>query len=369
MVTGLIAFFAVSEGLQGLRGFGIVAGRADGVQHRAGVVRRQQGLTPSLCYMRLEVVTHDYDQRMEPPTDDRVKPTRTARRRASRSGVSLRAPGLLDTHSIGGRVRYRGHPRRPERAVLGDQHGDSARVRALRAAAIGQAPALRAHHGDPGRRLRDHDPVAVRPDRHPRRAGRLLHPPPALAGRGARGGRGDPAPHARRPQRRGRRVILGGAAECLERSADDVAREPRAWASAKGSSRSTTTSPRTIRSCSRSPEVGPLGLSCGSPSSTTPSRSTVQAQTQLANRPEAATARSWATALLASLAGLVSLGDISHPDVPHDPLDQSRPRRRALRRHPRCTTRSSRFASGGAMPASSSPSRPCSSSWSRPTCG
>jgi len=52
-------------------------------------------------------------------------------------------------------------------------------------------------------------------------------------------------------------------------------------------------------------ELGPIGLFLFSAAAYYAVKMAYQAQSQLSNRPEAATARSWATALLATLAGMV----------------------------------------------------------------
>jgi hypothetical protein len=107
MATALIAYLAVSEGPQGLRGFGVIAGILVLFSIALASLGVTQGLTPTVCYTRVDLVRGGNDMEV---SDGRPCDVSADCVSGGIPGKEYRCehPGLLDTHSIGGRVRYRG---------------------------------------------------------------------------------------------------------------------------------------------------------------------------------------------------------------------------------------------------------------------
>ena len=108
LTTGLIAYLAVSEGPQGLRGFGVAAGVLLLFSVALASFGVQQGLSPMVCYTRAGE-GRQFDSTSEIP-DGRSCDNVAECMQGGIPNKEYRCehPGLLDTHSIGGRVRYRG---------------------------------------------------------------------------------------------------------------------------------------------------------------------------------------------------------------------------------------------------------------------
>lgn len=109
LITCLIAFLAVSEGLQGLRSFGIAAGVLVVFSIALASLGVEQGLSSKTCHLRPTTFAKGYDAALE-LSDGR---SCDAVADCLEGGLPdteylCEHDGLLDTHSIGGRVRYRG---------------------------------------------------------------------------------------------------------------------------------------------------------------------------------------------------------------------------------------------------------------------
>jgi hypothetical protein len=108
ILTCMICFLAVSEGLQGLRSFGIAAGVLVLFSIALATIGVEQGLSPKTCYLR-PTVTKGYDASLE-ISDGRHCDTGLDCLQGGLPDAEYLCEhtGMLDTHSIGGRVRYRG---------------------------------------------------------------------------------------------------------------------------------------------------------------------------------------------------------------------------------------------------------------------
>lgn len=108
LTTCLVAFVAVSEGVQSIRGFGIAAGVLVLFSLALAALGVQQGLAPTTCYNRAPAV-HGADGSME-ISDGRSCDNVRECMEGGLPNVEYMCEhtGMLQTHSIGGRVRYRG---------------------------------------------------------------------------------------------------------------------------------------------------------------------------------------------------------------------------------------------------------------------
>jgi len=106
-LTALIAFLAVSEGLQSLRGLGIAAGVLVLFSLALSTVGIEQWLSPKTCYA---VTPHVHGRDSIETSDGRSceRPMDCVEGGVPNTEYNCEHTGLMDTHSIGGRVRYRG---------------------------------------------------------------------------------------------------------------------------------------------------------------------------------------------------------------------------------------------------------------------
>jgi hypothetical protein len=109
LVTAMVGFVAVSEGIQSLRGLGVIAGVLVLFSIALASLGVHQGLQPTMCYQRQAANDLMYDASKEIP-DGRscTEPWDCVRGGIPDAEYNCEHAGLLDTHSIGGRVRYRG---------------------------------------------------------------------------------------------------------------------------------------------------------------------------------------------------------------------------------------------------------------------
>jgi len=304
MATCLIAFIAVSEGLQGLRSFGVAAGVLVAFSLALASLGVEQGLSPTTCYTH-SPTDQIYDASLE-VSDGR--PCETGHE-CMDGGIpdleyNCEHTGLLQTHSIGRRVRYRG--------ILEDPNE-------LSWAIVMSMPLAFAFYERRRtvRRLLLAIAVVV--------VGSIC----VVMTQSRSGQLGIVATlgvyFIRRYRWRGVLVgaiaavpllLLGGrSGEGAESSSEE---RMNAWNEALsmwrdspllgvGKGQFTEQYYLTAHNSFLLPlaELGPIGLFLFSAAAYYAVKMAYQAQSQLSNRPEAATARSWATALLATLAGMV----------------------------------------------------------------
>jgi hypothetical protein len=304
ITTCLIAFLAVSEGLQGLRSFGVAAGLLVLFSLALAVVGVEQGLSPKTCYMRAPE-NRAYDASLE-ISDGRPCETGAECLPGGVPNIEYMCEhtGLFNTHSIGGRVRYRG--------ILEDPNELSWTINM----AMPLAFALYERRRTLRRLLIALASVGLGATcviMTQSRSGQLG----ILAALGVY--------FIRRFRWRGVLVgavasipllLLGGrSGEGAESSSEE---RLNAWNEAlsmwrdsplMGVGKGQFTEHYYLTAHNSFllalAELGPLGMFLWSAAVYYTIKVTFQAQTQLASRPEASTARSWATALLASLAGLL----------------------------------------------------------------
>jgi hypothetical protein len=305
ITTCLIAFLAVSEGLQGLRSLGIAAGVLVLFSIALASLGVQQGLSPTTCYMRAPE-DKAYDATLE-LSDGRSCDTSLDCVAGGVPNVEYNCEhsGMLDTHSIGGRVRYRGILEDPNELswainmampfafALYERRRTLRRLLiAILAVVLGAACVImtQSRSGQIGILAT----LGVYFIRRFRWRGALLGAVAAIP-----------------------LLILGGrSGEGAESSSEE---RLNCWNEALSMWRDNpimgvgkgqftehyylTAHNSFLLSLA---ELGPLGLFLWSAAVYYAIKVTVQAQIQLAGRPEAATARSWSMALLASLVALVA---------------------------------------------------------------
>jgi len=114
IATAFLALLFISEGLQSLRAVKAVAGVLLGFTVALGVLGVQQGTSPSGCYLRSEPgLEDDGGGDLGPGREGFDGRSCTERAECYQGGVpgaeyGCEHPGWLGTHSIFGRIRYRG---------------------------------------------------------------------------------------------------------------------------------------------------------------------------------------------------------------------------------------------------------------------
>ena len=111
MTASMATFIFISQGLQTFRGFRIATTILLGLTLFMTVVGIHQGLMPRVCMpVSTELETAPVAAKPVDPADDRPCETRADCREGDTTGKEFmcESRGILDTHSIGGRVRFRG---------------------------------------------------------------------------------------------------------------------------------------------------------------------------------------------------------------------------------------------------------------------
>jgi O-Antigen ligase len=300
--TSLIAFLAVSEGVQTFRALGVVAGVLVALTLALALMGVYQGFQPKICYLRGSDLPGD-------PAGEIVDGRPCEKRAQCNEGgvfggeYLCEHPGLLGTRSIGGRVRYRGLLEDPNELCFALAMGAPLalglyeRRRTLRRLllalttfAASTVCAIMTHS-----RSGQASILAVLGVSFMRRFGRRGVVVSAVLG----------VPL----------LILGGRTGA---EADSSSRQRlECWAAALSMWRENPFmgvgqgqfTQRHFLTAHNSflltlAELGPLGLVLFTATVYFAFKIALRAQVELADRPEAAVARSWATAIMASLAGM-----------------------------------------------------------------
>jgi len=109
LIVALIVFIAVSEGLQSMRALGAIAGLVFFFSVALSALGVHQGLAPQTCFIRGTNIGSHYDGSNE-KSDGRPCTTPLECYEGGQPGVNYLCEhvGLFGTHSIRGRIRYRG---------------------------------------------------------------------------------------------------------------------------------------------------------------------------------------------------------------------------------------------------------------------
>jgi hypothetical protein len=301
--VSLCAFLAASEGIQTLRALGVVAAVILALTVVIAAVGIHQGLAPSICYLRGEGGT----ETTWGETIDGRPCTEIAQ--CEEGGVTgadylCEHPGLFGTHSIGGRVRFRGLLEDPNELCLAltmgmplafglyERRRSSRRLAMMLAAFALIATCVIMTQSRSGQVAM----MAALGVYFVRRFGRrgaivaALFALPLLLLGGRTGAEADSSSEER--------------LECWHEALEMWRENPffGVGQGQFGQHHYLTAHNSFLLALA---ELGPLGLMLFTAALYMSLKITVRAQLDLAGRPEAAVARSWAAALTASLAGLV----------------------------------------------------------------